>query len=106
MDRGGAEIQPDNNWAKVHNKILELLAGGNFSARELRCLLYLLRRTYGDFGKKENEISLTDWADGTNLKRAHVVATLSGLVARHVITKTQTSARSTTVWAFNKYYCE
>lgn len=103
MVSSGAEIQPDKNWTKVHNGILEVLASTNFTARELRCLLYLLRMTYG-YQCKESPISLSEWEQGTKLKRGHVSSTLKELVARNIITKEETGARSKPVWSFNKYF--
>jgi len=103
MVSGGKDIQPDNNWAKVHNGILEVLASNNFTARELRCLLWLFRETYGE-RQKEATISINKWVAGTKMKRPHVVNTLQGLVSRNVITKTETGVRSAPVWAFNKYF--
>jgi len=103
MVASGAEIQPDKNWTKVHNSILELLATSSFTARELRCLLFLLRMTYG-YQCKESSISLTEWEQGTKLKRGHVNTTLKELVARNVITKAETGKRSAPVWSFNKYF--
>lgn len=103
MVSGGAEIQPNNNWAKVHNSILELLASTNFTARELRCLLYLLRMTYGE-RCKEQAISLNEWTTGTNMRRPHIVSTLQSLVSRNVIIKTETGVRSAPIWSFNKYF--
>jgi phage replication O-like protein O len=103
MVSSGAEIQPDKNWTKVHNGILEVLASTNFTARELRCLLFLLRMTYG-YQCKESPISLTEWEQGTKLKRGHVSATLKELVARNIIAKEETGTRSKPVWAFNKYF--
>lgn len=103
MVSGGADIQPNNNWAKVHNGILEVLASTNFTARELRCLLYLLRMTYGE-RCKEHAISLNEWTAGTNMRRPHVFATLQSLVNRNVIIKTETGTRSAPIWAFNKYF--
>lgn len=103
MVSNGAEIQPDKNWTRINNSILELLATTNFTARELRCLLFLFRTTYG-FNRKEQAISYTEWEQGTNMRRAHIHATLQGLVARKVIVKTDTGTRSKSVWAFNKYF--
>jgi phage replication O-like protein O len=103
MVNGGAEIQPDKNWTKVHNSILELLATTNFTARELRCLLFLLRMTYG-YGCKEHAISLTEWEQGTNMRRGHISTTLRTLTERKVILKTETGPRSKPVWTFNKYF--
>ena len=103
MVNGGADIQPDKNWTKVHNSILELLASTNFTARELRCLLFLLRMTYG-YGCKEHAISLTEWEQGTNMRRGHISQTLQALTERKIILKTETGPRSKPVWAFNKYF--
>lgn len=103
MVSSGAEIQPDKNWTKIHNSILELLATSNFSARELRCLLFLLRSTYG-YRSKEARISLSEWEKGTGLKRGHVSTTLKTLVERRVILKEQEGPRATPLWAFNKYF--
>lgn len=103
MVSSGKDIQPNNNWAKVHNGILEVLASTNFTARELRCLLYLLRMTYGE-RCKENAISLNNWTQGTGLKRPHVIATLQSLVTRNIIIKTDTGTRTAPIWAFNKYF--
>ena len=103
MVNGGADIQPDKNWTKVHNSILELLASTNFTARELRCLLFLLRMTYG-YGCKEHAISLTEWEQGTNMRRGHISQTLQALTERKIILKTETGPRSKPVWTFNKYF--
>lgn len=103
MVNGGADIQPDKNWTKVHNSILELLASTNFTARELRCLLFLLRMTYG-YGCKEHAISLTEWEQGTDLRRGHISQTLQALTERRIILKAETGPRSKPVWTFNKYF--
>ena len=103
MVKGGADIQPDKKWTKVHNSILELLASTNFTARELRCLLFLLRMTYG-YGCKEHAISLTEWEQGTNMRRGHISQTLQALTERKIILKTETGPRSKPVWTFNKYF--
>jgi len=103
MVASGKDIQPNRDWAKVHNAILELLASTQFTARELRCLLYLLRMTYGE-RCKEHAISLNEWTTGTNMRRPHIVSTLQGLVSRNVIIKTETGKRTAPVWAFNKYF--
>lgn len=105
MATSGADIQPDKNWTKIHNTILELLSTSGFTAREFRCLLFLLRMTYG-FNTKATNISLTEWEKGTGLKRSHVNTTLKSLVERKIIIKEQATPRSVPEWAFNKYFEE
>lgn len=99
----GSDIQVEKgNYTRIHNAILEALASTNFSGRELRCLLHLLRMTYG-FNRKATAISLSEWTKATGIKRGHVNETLKGLVDRNVITKTDGNASAAAIWEFNKY---
>jgi phage replication O-like protein O len=99
----GSEIQVERgNYTRIHNAILEALSSTNFSGRELRCLLHLLRMTYG-FNRKATAISLTEWSKATGIKRGHVNETLKELVQRNVIAKTDGNASAAAIWEFNKY---
>jgi phage replication O-like protein O len=103
----GSEIQLENgNYSQIHNRILELLTLRNdLTARELRCLLFLLRTTYG-WKKTEDAISLTQWERGTGIRKGHVAKTLKNLEDRNFIrvTRNGVGRTKTTVYGFNKYY--
>lgn len=100
----GKEIQIENgNFSRIHNAILERLAVTEFTGRELRCLLYLLRMTYG-FQRKEHALSLNDWSAGTNISRSHIPDTLRRLADRCIIYRTENGNRKPATFGFNKYF--
>jgi len=104
MATAGCEIQIENgNFSRIHNAILERLAVTEFTGRELRCLLYLLRMTYG-FQRKEYELSLSDWSTGTNISRSHIPETLRRLADRGIIYRTENGNRKPATFGFNKYF--
>lgn len=99
----GADIQvEDGNWSKVHNDIWESLAKTPLTGGEFRCLMFLFRKTYG-FKKKEDKISLSQWSEGTGMKRQNVWVLLQSLIARKVIYCLSTGPKRAATWGFNKY---
>jgi phage replication O-like protein O len=77
----------DGDFTRLHNTILEKLALARFTASEYRCLMFLFRSTYG-WQKKEDVISLSQWAAGVGIdteKRHNVLRTLQSLVTKRVI---------------------
>ena len=106
-DEPGSEIQIENgNYSQIHNRILELLSLRNdLSSRELRCLIFLLRMTYG-WQKTEDKLSLSQWAKGTNISKSNISVTLNNLVKRKIIIRTIEGAGRGKIssYKFNKYY--
>lgn len=102
--KNGSDIQIENGeYSRIHNDILSALAVARFTGSEYRCLLFLLRKTYG-WRKKEDDISLSQWADGTGTdKRQNVLRTLQGLVTKGVIYANGNGQNRTQTWGFNKY---
>jgi len=106
MAISGAEVQIENgNFTRIHNAILEEIALGKFNVSEYKCLLVLLRKTYG-YQKKEDAISLNQWAEGTGINKRHVKPVLDRLIERKVILCQKGSAGRghTAVYGFNKYF--
>jgi phage replication O-like protein O len=98
----------DGDFTRIHNEILEKLALARFTASEYRCLMFLLRMTYG-WQKKEDAISLSQWAKGTGIdpeKRHNVLRTLQALVAKRVICTKSHGNNHAATWAFNKHFEE
>lgn len=99
----GGDIQvEDGNYTRIHNAILEAITLADFSKREYKCLLFLLRATYG-WRKKQDVISYQQFADATGMTRTHAIETLTSLVDKKVIKKTETGSHKPAIWAFNKY---
>jgi phage replication O-like protein O len=102
--KNGNNIQIENGeFSRIHNEILTALAVARFTGSEYRCLLFLLRKTYG-WRKKEDAISLSQWAEGVGTdKRQNVLRTLQGLVKKGVVHVIDNGANQTQTWGFNKY---
>lgn len=97
---GSRPIQvEDGEYTRIHNAILEALAKARLTGSEFRCVFYLLRKTYG-WNKKEDRISLSQWAEGTDTKRNHVMSILNGLIAKKIIYKLDGYIPT---YGFNKY---
>jgi len=98
----GKEIQiEEGEYTRIHNAILEILAYARLSGSEFHCIMFLLRKTYG-WGKKEDRISLSQWAEGTKTKRSHISDTLNQLIANNIIYRVYDKSQIP-VYGFNKY---
>jgi phage replication O-like protein O len=104
VTKGGTGIQIDEGgFVRIHHDILEILAKAPLRGQQLRCLLFLLRTTYG-FNKKEARISLEEWANGTGIKRQNVWRELQILMNYKVIHSTSNGPKRSRTWGFNKYH--
>lgn len=103
MVSGGSEIQTENGFVKIHPAILELLATRQLSGREFRCLLFLFRKTYG-YQKKNDNISLSQWEQGTGIPRTRVGDVLDSLVTQNLIFKIDNGTKRPATWGFNKHF--
>jgi phage replication O-like protein O len=102
----GAEFQVENgNWLRIHNGIFERLAKVRVTGREASCLFFLFRMTYG-YQTKEKPISLSLWAEGTDIDKRHVKAVVDGLVDRKIIYRVEgkRGRGNTAIYGFNKYF--
>lgn len=98
----GKSIQVDDGeFTRVHNAIFEALARARLSGSEFRCVMFLFRKTYG-WNKKEDVISLSQWAEGTDSKRPHVLTTLNSLLKKNIIYRRLDGGQIPT-YGFNKY---
>lgn len=101
----GADIQIENGgFTRIHNAILEALAKADLGKDGLKCVLFLLRMTYG-YQRKEAAIGLEEWAKGTNTDRANAARALRNLLKWGVILKTDVGngRGHKSSYAFNKY---
>jgi phage replication O-like protein O len=97
------DIQIDEGeFTRIHNEILCALAKARLSGAEFRCVLFLLRKTYG-WQKKEDKISLSQWAEGMDSKRPHVLTTLNELVKKNIIYRRMDGGQIPT-YGFNKHF--
>jgi len=104
--------QKENGYVPIANEIMDALCKAYIPARERQCLDFIIRKTYG-FGKKTDDISLSQFEKGTGLQRRNIREYLSSLVEKNIIgmlpnQHTQdgkTQHKPSTYW-FNKKYTE
>lgn len=103
MEIIGSEIQiEDGDFTRLHNLILDALAVARFTATEYRVIIFLLRKTYG-YNKKDDDLSLSQWEEGTNTSRANISHTLAGLIEKNVIYRLDSTRPFCHRYCFNKY---
>ncbi len=104
MIAGGDSIQIDKGeFVRIHNTIFDLLAKAPLRGQQFRCLMFLFRKTYG-FNKKEDKISLAQWAEGTGLRRQNIWRELQLLIKCNVIYAQKNGIKSAMTWGFNKHH--
>lgn len=102
----GADIQIDQgNYTRIHNAILDKLSTTDFTALELRTLIYVLRCTYG-YNLKEAAISTVQLADHLGIERTNARRILRRLVDQNVLYQhgTAQGRGHFAVYGFNKYF--
>jgi phage replication O-like protein O len=104
---GGAKIQTENGFVKIHPKILDLLAAADLTSSEFRCVMFVLRKTYG-WGKKEDAISYRQIAEATGLSRRGVINSMKALMEKRVLSASdpKLGRNGCRVYSFNKYFEE
>lgn len=77
--------QTEDGFVRIANELFDAILMAPLSKREQTVVLAVIRKTYG-FGKKADDITVTQLADITNLQRSHVSEALRDLEAKGVIT--------------------
>jgi len=81
-----ANPQKENGYTAIANEIIEKLAKLNLTSSQWQVLMFILRKTYG-WHKKEDNISLTQIEEGTNLSRPTVCFAIKELVKQALLVK-------------------
>ncbi len=80
----GETPQLENGYVRIANELYEAILKHPFSKRELLIVLAVIRKTYG-YGKKSDDMTMTQLAEITGMQRTHVGETVSALYARSVL---------------------
>jgi phage replication O-like protein O len=78
--------QIEDGYTKIANELLDAIILHDFSKRELKIVLFVLRKTYG-WNKKADVMSLSQILTGTGLARTHACKSVNDLVASKVLLK-------------------
>ena len=77
--------QLENGYARIANEVLMALAQLDLSPYEARVMWVIFSKTYGNYGRKMDKISLSQFSDWTGIERRNVRRSLASLLARNVI---------------------
>lgn len=80
--------QTEDGYTRIANELLEAIIRFDFSKRELNVLLHIIRKTYG-FGKKVDDMTLTQIANATGIDLGNVSKAVNALVLKKVLSKRQ-----------------
>lgn len=95
--------QTEDGYTRIANELLEAIVGYDFSARHLKVIFAVIRKTYG-YHKKADEIGLSQLRDMTGIDRSHVSRAINELAAMRVLIVTEGNNARTI--SLNKSYKE
>lgn len=78
-----SEPQTENGFVRIANELFDAILRAPFSKRELFVVLAVIRKTYG-YGKKTDDMTMTQLAEITGLARSHVSETVAALESKNV----------------------
>jgi len=93
----------ENGYLKIANEIVDFLCRYRIPGEEMLCLWVIIRKTYG-WNKKADYISLTQFEQLTELKRANVIRALKSLQSKNIVTSIKSDTRGINKYLFNKDY--
>jgi phage replication O-like protein O len=96
-----ASPQLEDGYLRIANEIIDALCRYRLPGEEMQCLLVVLRKTYG-YGKKEDAISLSQFALITGMKRPNVSRALTGLLSKKILYVIKKDTVKTCIYTFNK----
>lgn len=94
--------QKEQGYVAINNENLDYLITQDFSGREFRIILAIIRKTWG-YNKKKDEISYSQLSRMTNISKGSISTILKGLIKKNVIKCEGNNPK--TYW-FNKIYAD
>lgn len=101
MEDGYTSPQLENGYTKIANEILDRLIPYRISGREWQVLLTIIRKTYG-FNKKEDFISMSQFANLTGMDRPSVARQIKKLLSKKLIGVSQKGNTPANSYIFQK----
>jgi len=98
-----ASPQCENGYTRIANELMDKLVKARIPGEQIRCLLFVLRKTYG-FSRKEAELSYAEIAQATRIKRPNAVRAMRELVSKQILGVINTDTSNKVTYRFNKNY--
>ena len=96
-----ASPQLEDGFIRLSTEVVEALAKQRVSGEEMQCLWVIIRKTYG-WNKKEDWISLSQFAELTGINKGNVRRALCKLIDKNMVVKKDYAFRVT--YGFQKNY--
>ena len=96
-----ANPQAEDGHVDLANEIVEALSRIRISGEEMQCLWVILRKTYG-WHKKEDRISLSQFAEMTGMKRQNVLRAINKLSSKKIIVVIKNDSTQINIYKINK----
>lgn len=91
----------DDGHTKIANELLDAIISHDLSKRQLKILLFIIRKTYG-WNKSQDDISRSQIVEATKLHNPHVTTAIQELVQQNIlIVSNGYHAKN---YKINKYY--
>jgi len=81
-----ASPQLEDGYTRIANELFDAVLTFPFSARQLKVVMTIIRKTYG-YNKKRDDMSASQIGEACGLARSHVTAVLGELASMNVIRK-------------------
>ncbi len=98
-----ANPQQENGHTDIANEIMEKLARYRISGQEYQIIFVVLRQTWG-WHKKDDEISLSQFAEKTEMNRSSCVRAIKKLVTKKILSSDNKDTTYAKRYRFNKDY--
>ena len=99
-----ANPQKENGYTSLSNELLEAIYRSNFTARQLKVLLLVLRYTYG-YNRKTAQLSNSFISNGTGIHEVHISKIIKELINLNVIIeKSKPTSTTPRILQINKNY--
>ena len=81
---GGKVADCDNGYTRIANEILDELLLADLTARQIKTVLAVIRKTYG-FNKKSDRVANTQIGEMTRIHHTHICKAKKELLARKIL---------------------
>jgi len=95
--------QKENGYTPIANELMEKLGRYRISGQEWQILIVVLRQTWG-WQKKEDEISLSQFVEKTEMDRSSCVRAIRKLVTKKLLSSDKKVTTYANKYRFNKDY--
>jgi len=95
--------QLENGYIKIATEIWEALIKYRISGEEMKCLMFIIRKTYG-WNKKQDDISLYQFGQATDMIKPSICRAIKKLKDKNIIFVSKKANRTLPTYEFNKKY--